>query len=216
MFLSVHELRGRLCAFSMIVNSLIPMCTTHPYIKPHSLLVYALFFFLTQQLVISQHNCPVGNVDLQGRIALHDAGRINLIFSCFLWKFKLQTLFLHPSAPVADACVFCSDRWDEMSGSPFLFFSTVMAGCSSSVKLLCDSGAAVNASDFVRIDSSHVLECSHVQWFELISVFSVPIVYWFSHLGHELLLCSFFCFQMRSRVWGTVGALLCVGVCRLI
>lgn len=29
-----------------------------------------------------------------------------------------------------------------------------MAGCSSSVKLLCDSGAAVNASDFVRIDPS--------------------------------------------------------------
>uniref|UniRef100_A0A4W6BR47 Uveal autoantigen with coiled-coil domains and ankyrin repeats n=1 Tax=Lates calcarifer TaxID=8187 RepID=A0A4W6BR47_LATCA len=47
--------------------------------------------------VILQHNCPVGNVDLQGRTALHDA---------------------------------------------------VMAGCSSSVKLLCDSGASVNASDF--------------------------------------------------------------------
>ena len=26
-----------------------------------------------------------------------------------------------------------------------------MAGCSSSVKLLCDSGASVNASDFVSI-----------------------------------------------------------------
>lgn len=26
-----------------------------------------------------------------------------------------------------------------------------MAGCPSSVKLLCDSGASVNASDFVRI-----------------------------------------------------------------
>ncbi|MEQ2232822.1 hypothetical protein ILYODFUR_015414, partial [Ilyodon furcidens] len=43
------------------------------------------------------HNCPVGNVDLQGRTALHDA---------------------------------------------------VMAGCPSSVKLLCDNGASVNASDF--------------------------------------------------------------------
>uniref|UniRef100_A0A3Q3XML2 Uncharacterized protein n=1 Tax=Mola mola TaxID=94237 RepID=A0A3Q3XML2_MOLML len=47
--------------------------------------------------MLSSHNCPVGNVDLQGRTALHDA---------------------------------------------------VMAGCSSSVKLLCDSGASVNASDF--------------------------------------------------------------------
>ncbi|KAK7905163.1 hypothetical protein WMY93_017770 [Mugilogobius chulae] len=48
-------------------------------------------------LLCFQHNCPVGNVDLQGRTALHDA---------------------------------------------------VMAGCSSSVKLLCDSGANVNATDF--------------------------------------------------------------------
>ncbi|KAG5270301.1 hypothetical protein AALO_G00191120 [Alosa alosa] len=46
---------------------------------------------------VLQYNCPVGNVDLQGRSALHDA---------------------------------------------------VMAGCASSVKLLCDSGASVNTSDF--------------------------------------------------------------------
>lgn len=37
----------------------------------------------------------------------------------------------------------------------FIFFPiAVMAGCSSSVKLLCDGGAAVNATDFVRIDLS--------------------------------------------------------------
>lgn len=34
---------------------------------------------------VSQHNCPVGNVDLQGRTALHDAGKINrrLFYSVF-------------------------------------------------------------------------------------------------------------------------------------
>ena len=35
-----------------------------------------------------------------------------------------------------------------------------MAGCSSSVKLLCDSGASVNATDFVRINFAlHFTHC---------------------------------------------------------
>lgn len=42
------------------------------------------------------------------------------------------------------------DAWGKCLGILLLFcFFSVMAGCSSSVKLLCDSGASVNASDFV-------------------------------------------------------------------
>lgn len=33
-----------------------------------------------------------------------------------------------------------------------------MAGCSSSVKLLCDSGASVNASDFVSIFVFYIVD----------------------------------------------------------
>ncbi|TSK19968.1 Protein groucho-2 [Bagarius yarrelli] len=57
----------------------------------------SLKYRLKKHEVTITHNCPVGNVDLQGKTALHDA---------------------------------------------------VMAGCSSTVKLLCDKGASVNASDF--------------------------------------------------------------------
>lgn len=42
-----------------------------------------------------------------------------------------------------------SDAWGKWLGILLLFVFPVMAGCSSSVKLLCDSGASVNASDFV-------------------------------------------------------------------
>lgn len=60
-------------------------------------------------------------------------------------------MLLEASTTVADARVVYSSRNEEMLHSTCFLFFTVMANCSSSVKLLCDSGAAVNASDFVRI-----------------------------------------------------------------
>lgn len=70
-----------------------------------------------------------------------------------------------------------------------------MAGCSSSVKLLCDSGSAVNASDFVRIDPSlfsHVVFMFHCS--ELISKESVCAAlsaYRILTQSPQLLPCSF-------------------------
>lgn len=36
---------------------------------------------------VFQHNCPVGNVDLQGRTALHDAGKHKALYILrFCWN----------------------------------------------------------------------------------------------------------------------------------
>lgn len=95
-----------------------------------------------------------------------------------------------------------------------LFLWTVMAGCSSSVKLLCDSGSAVNASDFVRIVPSlfyNVLMFTDLSS-SLKSVCSSQCLQNIDVVPSALAL-FFCCFQMRE--WGTVCALLYVRVCRL-
>lgn len=116
---------------------------------------------LLNMFFILQHNCPVGNVDLQGRTALHDAGRIKWInfksISFVPCLRHVKGFLLNSLYPCSWGTCDLSNRWDEIidsASSLFLFFIAVMAGCSSSVKLLCDGGAAVNASDFVRIDLS--------------------------------------------------------------
>uniref|UniRef100_A0A3Q4C0J8 Uncharacterized protein n=1 Tax=Mola mola TaxID=94237 RepID=A0A3Q4C0J8_MOLML len=91
--------RGHLDCLNLILGHNVDVTATDASGEFCSVLwaCFHILFVPTCICVILQHNCPVGNVDLQGRTALHDA---------------------------------------------------VMAGCSSSVKLLCDSGASVNASDF--------------------------------------------------------------------
>lgn len=144
-------------------------------------------------------------------------------------NYMLKALFLHPSTPVADARAFCSARWDEMIHSAFYFseqswqaappvwssfVTTVLLWMPAilwELILLCSImfSRSVIWADLFRdqLKSDQVLK-SDLQ-------LSIPIVYWCSH--HDGSSCFvLFYFQMRNRVWGTVCALLCMWVYRLM
>lgn len=53
------------------------MCYVEWVVEQYFIITVLLNIYCNMSVdVVLQHNCPVGNVDLQGRTALHDAGEI--------------------------------------------------------------------------------------------------------------------------------------------